>query len=81
MNTAIPKVQSKSDICYWNKGKRPEEQGWTINNIQLTLKDLSSVRSFVELQNKGVPSSICEDAKKKGYCPYDIDTYFDDEGF
>jgi hypothetical protein len=65
-------------VRFWNKGKRPEEQGYTFDNgTSLSLSDLCSARSFVELQNKGVPGGICDAAKRAGFSPSELDEYLD----
>jgi hypothetical protein len=78
MSAAVSIPQTRPIVRFWNKGRRPEEQGYSFGDVQLSLSDLTSSRSFVDLQNKGVPASICEAAKREGFMPSEIDDYLDE---
>jgi hypothetical protein len=75
-STLVP--QTRPTVRFWNRGRRPEEQGYTFGETSLSLSDLVSAKSFNELQNKGVPASVCDAAKKAGYMPSEIDEYLEE---
>lgn len=68
----------RPSVAFWNKGRRPEEQGYLFDGVSVSLSDLTSCKSFVDLQNKGVPVFICEAAKRAGYMPSEIDEFLDE---
>ena len=64
MDTAVSQVSEiRPAVKFWNKGRRPEEQGYLFDGVSVSVSDINSARSFVDLQNKGVPASICNAAR------------------
>ena len=74
--TLVP--QTRPSVRFWSRGRRPEEQGYTFGETSLSLSDLTSSKSFVDLQNKGDPAAVCDGAKRAGYMPSEIDEYLDE---
>ena len=77
MSATVSIPQTRPSVKFWKKGKRPEEQGYTFDGVSLSLSDLTSARSFIDLQNKGVPAAVCSAAKKAGFFPSELDEYLD----
>jgi len=67
-------------IAFWKTGKKSNEQGWAFDGVSLSLKDIESTRSFVELQSKGVPQHICAAAKSAGFFSSEIGEYLEESG-
>jgi hypothetical protein len=78
MSAATTVPQIRPVVRPWNKGRRPEEQGWTFDGVSFSRSDLTGARSFVDLVNKGVPQTVCDAAKKAGYMPAELDEYLDE---
>ncbi len=78
---SISQVSVRPSIQSWRKGKRSDERGWTFNGVSLSVSEITNSRSFAELQNKGVPVSVCDSAKKSGYAPGELDDYLDEQGY
>ena len=68
----------RDQIAYWKSGKKPTEQGYTIEGKSFTVSELKTFRSFADLQNKGVPQNVCLAARNAGYSPSELSEYLHD---
>jgi len=78
MSAATTVSQVRPVISKWVKGKRSDERGWSFDGVSLSLSDILATRSFVELQKKGVPASICDTARREGFMPTELGLYLDE---
>jgi hypothetical protein len=78
MSAAVSIPQTQPSVRFWNKGRRPEEQGYAFDGgTSISLCDIARARSFNELHSKGVPESVCNAARKAGYMPSELDEMLD----
>ena len=78
MSAIVSIPQTRPTVRKWTRGRRPEEHGYTFDEVSLSSSDLVSSKSFVDLQNKGVPASVCDAAKRAGYMPSEIGEYLEE---
>jgi hypothetical protein len=79
MTTAT--TMTRPIIAFWKTGKKNTEQGWSFDGKSLSMSDLGSTRSYVDLEKKGVPASICASAKHSGYAPSEIGQFLEENGY